>query len=88
MQCVTTTSTCYHTRYRTFSLSLVWFGAFWNALPCVTVKFIKKMYINIFSKKVKVTRGNPLQIIQNQANLRENIWERVGSACDNAFKLW
>ena len=27
-----------------------------------------------FKKKMIVTRGNPLQIAQNQANLRENIW--------------
>ena len=31
----------------------------------------KKTYTNIFLKK---NDGNPLQIAQNQANLRENIW--------------
>ena len=31
-----------------------------------------------------VTCGNPLQIIQNQANLREI----YGNACGNTFKLW
>ena len=31
----------------------------------------KKTYTNIFFKK---NDGNPLQIAQNQANLRENIW--------------
>ena len=73
MQPVTITSTCYHTRYHTFSLSLAWFGAICNTLQRVTVKFIKKMYINIFFKKLMVTRGNPLQIAQNQTNLWENI---------------
>ena len=58
-------------RYHTFSLSLVSFEAISNALPHVTVKFIKKIY-NKFLKMV-ATRGNTLQIVQNQANLRENI---------------
>ena len=55
MQRVNITSTCYYTRYRTFSLSLAWFGDIYNALPRVTVKFNKKMYINIFLKN---TDGN------------------------------
>ena len=33
----------------------------------------KKMYVNIFVKEMTVTRGNPLQITQKHANLRENI---------------
>ena len=35
------------------------------------------------------TRGNPLQIAQNQSNLTENIRTRVcyGKACGNALKL-
>ena len=74
MQNVTITSMCYFTCYHTFSLSLAWFGAICNALPRVTIKFIKKIYINIFFKKMTVTRGNALQIAQNQKNLRKNIW--------------
>ena len=36
----------------------------------------KKIYIYIlfFLKKLTVTRGNTLQIAQNQANLRQNVW--------------
>ena len=68
MQCITITSTCYHT----FSLILVWFGAICNVLLRATVKFIKQ-YILIFKKKITVTRGNALQIAPNQENLRENI---------------
>ena len=71
MQNVTITSMCYFTRYHTFSLSLAWFGAIWNALPRVTIKFIKNIYINIFLKKMTVTRGNKLQIAQE--NFRKNI---------------
>ena len=41
----------YHTLYCTFSLSFAWFGAICNRLPHVIVKFIKKMYVNIFKKK-------------------------------------
>ena len=70
MQNVTITSTCCFTRYHTFSLSLAWFGAICNALPRVTIKFIKKY---TFFKKMTVTRGNALQIAQNQELLRENI---------------
>ena len=73
MQRITITLTCYHMRYHTFSFSLAWFGVICNALPRVSVTFTKKMYISIFFKKLTVTRGNPLQIAQNQANLRENV---------------
>ena len=45
-------------RYRIFSRSLAWFGAICNGLPRVTVKFILKMYINIFLK----TCGNALKL--------------------------
>ena len=45
---VTITSRRYHTRYQkrscTFSLSLALFGAICNALPCVTIKFIKNVH--------------------------------------------
>ena len=47
------------------------FGAICNALPRVTVKYIK-MYVLIL-KKTMVTQGNVLQLAQNQANLKENI---------------
>ena len=73
MQRITITLTCYHMRYHTFSFSLAWFGVICNALPRVSVTFTKKMYISIFFKKLTVTRGNSLQIAQNQANLRENV---------------
>ena len=73
MQNVTITSMCYFTCYHTFSLSLAWFGAICNALPRVTIKFIKKYILLFFKKKMTVTRGNALQIAQNQENLRKNI---------------
>ena len=73
MQNVTITSMCYFTCYHTLSLSLAWFGAICNALPCVTIKFIKKYILIFFLKKMTVTRGNALQIAQNQENLRKNI---------------
>ena len=73
MEHVTITSTCYLTCYNTFTLSLAWFGAISNALQRITVKFIKKYILIFFLKKMMVTRGNALQIVQNQENLRENI---------------
>ena len=42
--------TYYHTRYRTFSFNLAWSGTICNGLPRVIVKFILKIYINIFQK--------------------------------------
>ena len=72
MQNVTITLMCYFMCYNTFSLSLAWFGAICNALPRVTIKYIKK-YISIFFKKMTVTCGNALQIAQNQENFRKNI---------------
>ena len=38
--------------------------------------FLKKQYkyIYIFFINLTVVRGNPLQIAQNQANLKENVW--------------
>ena len=41
MQLATITSTCYHMPYRPFSLTLVGFWAIYNALPCISFKFIK-----------------------------------------------
>ena len=73
MQNVTITPMCYFTRYITFSLSLALFGAICNALPRVTIKFIKKYILIFFLKKMTVARGNALQIAQNQENLRKNI---------------
>ena len=68
MQRVTTTSTRYHTRYHTFSLSLALVGVICNRLPRVTVKFILKIYVNILLSKIDDNAWEPL------ANLRENIW--------------
>ena len=91
MQRFTITSTRYHTRYHTFSLSLTWIGhnakryhnfsvllhvlpyifckfsMVWGYLQHVTTRYhqiYKKIYINIFLKKMTVTHGNALQIAQ------------------------
>ena len=74
MQRVAITLMRYHTRYRTFSLRFAWFWAICNGLPRVTVKFINKYIYTTFLEKLTITRGNPLQIAQNQENLRKNIW--------------
>ena len=50
MQHVIKTSMCCLTQYHTFSVSVAWFGAIYNALPRVTIKFIKKININIFKR--------------------------------------
>ena len=73
MQCIVIILTCYHKRYDIFSLSVAWFGVIFNVLPCITVKFIKNIYIDKFFLKVMVTHGDTLQMVQNQANIRENI---------------
>ena len=80
---ITITSAChhihYHTRYRTFSLRLKWIGHNavcyhnFDALPRVTVNFIKKYILIVFQKKCG-KRGSALQIAQNLANFRENVW--------------
>ena len=63
----------YHTHYRTFSLSLVWFWEYFaNGLPTVTIRFLKNIY-HFFRSKLTVTRGNALQIVQKHANFKENI---------------
>ena len=52
------------------------FSMVWSYLQRVTMRYhqiYKKIYINIFFKTMTVTRGNMLQIAQNQENLRENI---------------
>ena len=41
-------ATRYHTRYHTFTVSLVWFEFICIELPRVTVKFMKNIFINIF----------------------------------------
>ena len=74
MKCFTTTSAHYHMRYHIFSFSLIWFESIWNGITRNTGKLIKKMHFNISFKKLTTTRGNPLQISQNQANYRENVW--------------
>ena len=73
MENITITSMCYFMDYHTFSLSLAWFGAICNALPRVTIKFIKKYMLIFFLKEMTVTRGNALQIAQNQKNFRKTI---------------
>ena len=35
-----------------------------NALPRVTIKFLKKKYTITFFIKLTVTRGNPLKMVQ------------------------
>ena len=62
MQHVSITTIRYHTHYRSFSISLARFGGYLQRLPHVTIKFIKKMYINIFLKKLTITPDNPFQI--------------------------
>ena len=85
MQLVTIISMCYFMHYRAFCLSMAWLGAICNALPHVTVRFIKIYIFNMsFFKEMTITPGNALQIAQNQENLRENI----NNECGNAFKLW
>ena len=111
MQHVTITSTRYHRRYCTFSLSLTWlgynlahyhnfnvlphalpyiffkFGMVWGYLQHVTMcyrQIYKKLYINIFFKKITVACGNALQ-----ASKTRQISEKIyGNVCDNVFKLW
>ena len=61
MERITITSTHYHMRCHTFSLSLAWFGGY---LQWVTTRYrqiYKKMYIKTFLEKLVVTRRNPLQ---------------------------
>ena len=63
----------YHMRYRIFSLRFAWFWAICNALPGVTVTFLKKNMNIYFFINLMVTRGNALQIAPNHAKLRENV---------------
>ena len=52
------------------------FSMVWGYLQRVTMRYhqiYKKKYINTFFKKMTVTRGNALQIAQNQENFRKNI---------------
>ena len=67
-------SRCCHTRYHTFSLSLAWFGGYLQRVTTRYRQIYKKIYMNIFLKRIMAAGGNALQIVQNQANLRENIW--------------
>ena len=48
MQSVTVTLTRYHTRYRTFSLSLAWFGDYLQQCTTRYRQFFKKILICIF----------------------------------------
>ena len=49
------------------------FSMVWGCLKRVTIKFIKKYILIFFLKKMTVTRGNALQIAQNQENFRKNM---------------
>ena len=42
MERVTITLTCYHTRFRTFSLSLAWFGGYLQRVTTRYRQFFKK----------------------------------------------
>ena len=45
------------------------FEAIWNSVPCITMKFIKKLYTDTLLKNLMVTSGNLLLIAQNHENL-------------------
>ena len=50
--------------HHTFSLSLAWFGDYFQRVTTRYRQIYKKMYMNIFFKKeLRVTHGNPLQIV-------------------------
>ena len=49
-------------RITIISLSLAWFEAYLQRITTRYRQIYKKMYINMFFKKLTVTRGNPLQI--------------------------
>ena len=52
MQHVAITSKRYRTHYRTFSLSLAWFGGYLQRLATRYRQVYKKVNINIFFKKI------------------------------------
>ena len=52
MQCITITSAGYHTRYRTFSFSLAWFGGYLQQITTRYYQIYKKKCILIFLKKI------------------------------------
>ena len=52
MQHVAITSKRYRTHYRTFSLSLAWFGGYLQRLATRYRQVYKKVNINIFLKKI------------------------------------
>ena len=49
-------------------------GYLQNVTTCYRQIYKKYIYINIFFDKMRVTRGNLLQISPNQTNLRKNLW--------------
>ena len=51
-------------------------------------QFYEKYIYTIFKKNLTVTRGNQLQIAQNQANLREMYGKARSNASGNLFKSW
>ena len=52
MERITITSVRYHMRYHTFSLSLAWFRGYLQPVTTRYRQIYKKMYINIFFKKI------------------------------------
>ena len=59
-------------RYVFSKLTIVWDYFLRNTKRCF--QNYKRIFINNFFKKITVPRGNKLQMSQNQANLKENIW--------------
>ena len=74
-------------RYRIFSVTLVWFGSYFQRVSKPYRQVYKKMNVNIFFKKMMVTGGNPFQIAPNHAKLRKMFGNTFGNALSygNAF---
>ena len=63
MERITITSTHYHMRHHPFSLTLVWFGGDLQWATTRHHQIYQTMFINIFFKKMTLTRGNQLQML-------------------------
>ena len=61
MEHIIITSMHCHLRFHTFFLSVALFGGYLQRATTRYRQIYKKMYINIFKKKLTVTRSNPLQ---------------------------
>ena len=87
-------ATCYHNfnmlphalPYISSEFCMVWelFAMHYHALPSDLQKNISQYFL----KKITVTRGNALQITQNQANLRKNIQSRVEAMVTRYIKAY